>query len=305
MVGLLLLSAGVVATVARGPVAVAAGNCASGATMNIVAHQDDDILFQSPNLLHEVQAGRCVRSVYVTAGDANQDQWYWMERENGPQAAYAKMAGVANAWTTADAGIPGHPIPVLTLTGAPNISLVFMRLPDGNVDGTGFDNNGDESLQKLYTGTIGTIHAIDGSSAYTKAGLISTLLALMNSYGPNSINTQDYVGAYNDGDHSDHHTVAYLVQQAQSQYAVPHGFAGYQGYGITSRPSNVSKADTTAKTNAFLAYAPHDYRECQTAAICAGGPEGTWFSRQYTVGTPIPIPPVTTTGATTPPTTRP
>src|SRR6188472_3148233 len=47
----------------------AATTCPTGATMNVVAHPDDDLLFQSPDLLHDVQSGKCVRTVYVTAGE--------------------------------------------------------------------------------------------------------------------------------------------------------------------------------------------------------------------------------------------
>src|ERR1700694_2302046 len=42
----------------------------SGTTLNIVAHEDDDLLFLSPDLLHAIQAGRAVRTVFVTAGDS-------------------------------------------------------------------------------------------------------------------------------------------------------------------------------------------------------------------------------------------
>src|SRR5690348_16747395 len=93
--------------------------CPNGASMQFVAHEDDDLLFQSPDILHDVQSGRCVRTVYLTAGDAGNDSSYWSSRESGVEAAYAQMAGVANTWTTTDAGVSGHPIPLLTLNGRP------------------------------------------------------------------------------------------------------------------------------------------------------------------------------------------
>lgn len=274
----------------------AVAGCASGGTLNVVAHQDDDILFLNPNLLHDIRAGRCVRTVYVTAGDANQGQAYWSSREAGVQAAYADMAGVTNAWTTADAEVGEHPTQMVTLTAAPNISLMFLRLPDGAIDGSGQPTHDFESLQKLDTGAISTIHEIDNSSSYTKTTLVGTLLTLMNTYKPSSVNTLDYVGTYGDGDHSDHHAVAVLTQQAEQQYTVPHGFAGYQGYGIASKASNVSGSDLRAKMHAFLTYAQFDADTCNTAARCSSRPEGTWFPRQYTVDTPTPIP----TSAATP-----
>ena len=251
--------------------------------MNIVAHQDDDLLFQSPWLLSAIRDGLCVRTVYVTAGDANDSAAYWSAREDGVKAAYAHLAGAADSWTTADAGIAGHPIPVATLDGATQLSLAFMRLPDGYRDGRGGSNYGYESLQKLYSGAISTITAVDDSSSYTLSALQGTLLALMNGYQPDQIATLDFAGSYGDGDHSDHHTVAYLVLAAEQQYTLPHTVTGYQGYGISQRPSNVVDPDLTTKTDAFLAYAQHDSKTCTTVVTCSDDAIGTWLSRSYTV----------------------
>src|SRR6478735_4137971 len=220
---------------ATAPGASADPGCPAGTVMNIVAHQDDDLLFQSPALISEIRHGLCVRTVYLTAGDANNTASYWRSRESGVKAAYAQLAGVGNTWTTADAGIAGHPIPVATLSGATNISLAFMRLPDGWLDGSGGSRYGFQSLQKLYLGALNRITAVDRSSSYTLSTLGSTLLTLMNSYQPDQIATLDFAGGYSDGDHSDHHTVGYLVLTAQQQYTRPHTITGFEGYGTAQR----------------------------------------------------------------------
>jgi len=268
--------------------------------MNIVAHQDDDLLFQSPALISMIRGGLCVRTVYVTAGDANQTAAYWTSRESGVKAAYAELAGVDNTWTTVDAGIDGHPIPVATLDGATNISLAFMRLPDGFPTGGGASNSGYQSLQKLYVGVLTSITAVNGTSSYTLSTLQGTLLALMNSYQPNQIATLDFAGSYGDGDHSDHHTVAYLVLAAQQQYKLTHTITGYQGYGIVQRPSNVSEPDLATKTHAFLTYAQYDDRTCNTAEVCSTWSMGARFSRSYTVPVPTSPPTSGTNVAATP-----
>jgi LmbE family N-acetylglucosaminyl deacetylase len=265
-------------------VAHAATACTAGGTLNIVAHEDDDLLFQNPDVLHDIQAGRCVRTVYVTAGDANDTATYWAGREAGVQAAYAQMSGLANTWTTADAGVAGHPVPVRTLAGRPQVSLAFLRLPDGQMDGSGGSRNNFASLQKLQTGSLASIGAVDGSSQYTKADLVTTLVTLMTGFAPTRINTLDYAGSYGDGDHSDHHAVAYLVREAEARYTAPHTLNGYQGYGITSRPENVSGTDLTTKRTAFLTYARSDPKTCGSAQACFGHPEEQWWPRQYTVG---------------------
>ncbi|MGP4031921.1 PIG-L family deacetylase [Pseudarthrobacter sp. 1C304] len=272
------------------PQALADGGCPEGTAMNVVAHQDDDLIFQSPMLLSAIRDGLCVRTVYVTAGDANDSEAYWGAREDGVKAAYAHLAGVPDAWSVADAGIAGHPIPVATLDGAPRLSLAFMRLPDGYRDGRGGSNYGYQSLQKLYTGLITSITAVNGSSSYTLAGLQGTLLALITSYQPDRISTLDFAGTYGDGDHSDHHTVAYLVHAAHQLYTTAHTITGYQGYPSKKRPSNVADPELAAKTEAFLVYAQHDSKTCTTAIDCSTNSIGAWLSRSYTVAVPAAVP---------------
>lgn len=252
----------------------------AGTTLNVVAHGDDDLLFLSPDLQHAIQAGRNVRTVFLTAGDSSGDAEYWKSRETGIKAAYAQMSSVSNSWTQTDAGIAEHPIPVFTLSEYPYISLAFMRLPDGNFDGTGFSSTNHESLGKLWKGKISTIHAIDGSSSYTKETLISTLASLMASFQPDQINTLDYAGTYGDGDHSDHHTVAYLVQTTVQQYTTPHRVTGYEGYNTSFLPANVNGTDLIAKQKAFYTYAEDDLLVHSCTSPCYV----EWLQRQYTVG---------------------
>lgn len=249
--------------------------CPAGATLNVVAHPDDDLLFLSPDLQHDIAAGRCVRTVYVTAADDNSDASYWRGRERGAQAAYSQMAGARDSWTRSDIRVAGHLIPFATLTDRPSVSLVFMRLPDGLVKGGGGSRNGHESLQKLYTGAIPSIRTVDGQPEYSSAELIATLTELMTSFAPATIRTLDFVGQFGDGDHSDHHAVAYFARAAQERYPTEHVFTGYQAYGIVHTAENVSVADGAAKESAFLAYAPED------ASVCVVQPPD-WLARlQY------------------------
>ena len=266
--------------------AVQAAPC-SGTTLNVVAHQDDDLLFMSPGVLHDVQSNRCVVTVYITAGDAGDSDSYWQGRALGSQAAYAQMAGVADSWTTNDAGISGHPIPVLTLNGDPNVRLAFMRLPDGNyLYGTGFPTHNNESLQKLWQGTIGSITPDDGTPSYTKQSLIDTLASLMTEFQPDLIRTQDSTVGFQNGDHSDHYAGALFAGQALATYSTPHTVARYIDYPISNYPQNVFGADLTNKQNAFYTFANHDSHTCNSATACLARPERYWLTRSYLVGTP-------------------
>src|SRR5579884_226506 len=279
----LALAIGVGVALAPGAPRAQAAACTTP-VLDIVAHEDDSLLFQSPDLLHAIQQGWCVRTVFMTAGDDGRDQTYWQGREAGALAAYAQMAGVSNTWVQSDAGISGHPMPLYTLAGAPQVSLIFMRLPDGNADGSGFPSTGNTSMQQLWQNNIASLSAIDGSSSYTRQGLINTILALMQSFQPVQIRVQDYMGSYGDGDHSDHHTSAYIAQAAHQQYTTPHTFIGYMDYNTTLNPQNVTGTDLTNKQNAFYTYAPYDPNVCQTEAACSGTNYQFWLQRQYTVG---------------------
>jgi LmbE family N-acetylglucosaminyl deacetylase len=260
--------------------AVASSTCAAGA-MQIVAHEDDDLLFQSPDLVRDVVAGRCVRTVFLTAGDAAKGETYWKGRENGSLAAYAQMAGVPDVWTTSDAGVAGHPIRLETLTGAPRISLAFMRLPDGNRTGSGMIVHDHQSLMRLWQGAISSIDAVDGSTTYTDASLTSTLATLMNEFQPTTVRTQDWTIPFRHGDNADHTATALFARQADQHYGSAHSLLAYGGYPMWTRLPNVTGEALTAKRNAFVTYATHDSQMC-LAPWCPGDIVSSLrLSRQY------------------------
>jgi LmbE family N-acetylglucosaminyl deacetylase len=233
-----------------------------GGAMQIVAHQDDDLLFQSPDLLHDITAGRSVRTVFVTAGDAARDETYWSGRERGSLAAYAQMAGVADAWSMTDAAVPGTSIRMQTLVGAPQISVVFMRLPDGNRTGAGMIVHHHESLMRLWQGSIASVHAVDGSATYTGASLRTTLTELMAAFGPTTVRTQDWTIEFGTGDNADHTATALFVQQAHRDYESAHTVVAYEGYPAWTRLPDVTGTDLDAKQRAFQAYATDDSLMC-------------------------------------------
>jgi len=256
------------------------GACA-GSALQIVAHEDDDLLFQSPDVLHDIQAGRCLRTVFVTAGDAAHGEAYWNGRELGSESAYARMAAVTDAWTTTEVNLAGHAIRERVLTAAPNISLLFMRLPDGNRRGTGMISHHHQSLMRLWNGAIGTIDALDGSQTYTASSLSATLTAILTEFKPTTVRTQDWTAEFGAGDNADHIATALFVQQADKRYHLAHTLAAYGGYPTWTRLPNVNGPDRAAKRSAFNAYAEHDPELC-LHAWCADGIVATLrLARQY------------------------
>lgn len=263
-----------------------------GADMYVAAHQDDTILFQSPDLLEDIRGNRCVRTIFTTAGDSGKAAGYWEKREIGAEAAYAQMAGVPNVWTASTLTLAGHPVRLETLAGQPGISILFLRLPDGGIEGEGFPLYGNQSLKKLWNGgnggspALGEIEADDKSTKYTYSGLIQTLSAAIQGFGAHRIVTQNYKSPLEKGpNHSDHAATGRFAKAAAE--ALPPSFGGwrltpYQDYEVTAFPANVAEPLLAAKEAAFAAYIPFD-EECQAAGgeECESGVYPEWLARQY------------------------
>lgn len=256
---------------------------AAGHACNVVAHLDDDLLFMNPALQRDIDNGWGLRTVVLTAGDAGLDESYWSEREVGLKAAYAQMCGVADEWTETDAGIPGRGVTLQSLDERPGVQLVFLRLPDGNIDGTGYPATGEVSLQRLWTGTTPFCASVDGAEAYTSDELVETVAALMADPVPSVVRMLDFVGSFGDGDHSDHYASAYFALAASRAAGVSGARVGHRGYPISPRPQNLGLDLRNQKLDTFLTYAAHDSNVPVT--LPDFGAYGPWLARSYTCGT--------------------
>lgn len=143
-----------------------------------------------------------------------------------------------------------------TLTAAPQVSLVFLRLPDGGGDGSGFPGYGFQSLPKLWTGVIDQLQTIDGSETYTRATLIGTITEVISDFAPAVVRTHDPDVA--NWDNSDHHSVGSLAIAAHDAYPQARSLTTYRGYSVVDHPANVSGAELAGKREAMKAYAAYD-----------------------------------------------
>ncbi|PYH48633.1 uncharacterized protein BP01DRAFT_283164, partial [Aspergillus saccharolyticus JOP 1030-1] len=269
-------------------------------TLNIVAHQDDDLLFLSPDLLHTIQsttASTPVRTIFLTAGDAGDSSpTYWPARQSGSMAAYARMANAPNSWTQST--LPATAIPLYTLTANPAISLAFLQLPDGNLHGEGFPTTGNSSLEQLWHQEIDSLTSLnpDQPATYTHSTLLQTLSEAIAAFNPVRINTLDFTrefdatsppegGAW--ADHSDHLAAAKFAQAAAGDCAAAGrnaaevvGYTGYPVLDVLQASGNVAGADLVEKQLAFYTYALGDWKTCRDQSGCKGGNEEGWLSRQ-------------------------
>jgi len=263
--------------------------CADNVTvMNIVAHEDDDLLFMNPDVQYAIDAKHCVRTIYVTAGDAGAGSQYWLGRERASEAAYETMLGVTSplVWNQRTVKLSDHAyVSIASPIGHREISLVYMHLPDGNLNGQGYGVSGYESLIRLLSGEVSTVRTVDEQSYYSSEDLVNALTALMNFYLPTVINTQT---SGNMGhmyhDHEDHMSVGRYVDRAYEAYVNQSStpLKHYMGYPIREYPQNVFGDDLVRKTKAFLSYATFDGSVCQTQVSCDETPTyDAYLKRQY------------------------
>lgn len=264
------------------PPAAAAVTCGPGTagTMTIVAHTDDDLLFVSPDILRDLDARRCMRVVFTTAGEAGMPQSYWSLLESGIRETYASMAGVPNSWSAMDDGIAGRTIPAYQLAGAP-VEIFFLRIPDGFPDGSGSSMYGGQSILKLWNGT--TTSSVDGVNTYTKAQFQAVINELVTDFGPTTIRATDWTTYFdNPYDHSDHWATAQFANQAHLAYSSAHTLVGYETYLIDELSQNVTGTELTRKVDAFVLFAESDSNVCNTPGEgCPDSPHDEWLKRQY------------------------
>jgi hypothetical protein len=227
----------------------------------------------NPDLQESIRAGRCIRTVYLTAGDAGKGVppeggvagdgsagvAYSLTRDAGMRAVYAKMAGRPDNWTTTKPKFGGKIVQVDSLQDS-NVSVAFLRLPDGG-NGNGYPVTGFQSLTKLVAGTITSIRAIDASNTFTRAELVTTLTQLMTDFQADMIDVQELVDEFG-GDHPDHVASGALSNQAQAAYARPHRMRAHRGYDTVSLPSNLPQSVGDENWSLFLDYAKHDQNVC-------------------------------------------
>jgi LmbE family N-acetylglucosaminyl deacetylase len=266
--------------------------CNHPTIMNIVAHQDDDLLFMNPDIIHELNQGYCERSVYITAGDAGEGIFYYISRQKGSEAAYAQMLHIPDVWI--EKIIQLAPNEYVTMASPKNntkVTLVFFRLPDGGLENTGFAPTGFQTITRLFKGNIKSINSVDGQSSYTLPNLENALINLMTFFTPAEIRTQS---TYNGDstpikDHPDHNTVGAIVTIAAGQYnndiygnltSIPIEY--YEGYPIRLRPANVFGNDLLLKEEAFITYGALDQGTCSTIAQCSAiATLSSYLQRQY------------------------
>ena len=252
----------------------------------VVAHQDDDLLFVNPDIERSIQSGHPTRVVFVTAA-GSPDVATWQAREHGVYTPYLMMANAsfdiyadsATYWTCGNHTYNGFPVRLCTMTQNTNVSVVFMRLPDGGLSSLWATDSG----APFYVSPKSTLTTADGANTYTRANAISTLAAIFADFAPARLGTMDSTFAYGD-DHQDHVTSALLALEAAHQWGLALETRIYRGYSTDGAPDYYTTPAAEAEN-----LSPAEYAEKHAVMVGYGGDFANgstfdnWCHRRYAI----------------------
>lgn len=269
------------------PVSPADIACATSTTMSVWAHYDDDLLFMNPALADAISSGDCVRTVFLTGADAGRGDAYAKGRELGILRSYNTMRGQQGLWSEKKVTLlSGMVASQWSPDSNPNLTVTFLRLPDGNLTGTGFPATGEVSLPELVAGTISSLTPIVGGAPVSLDELIASVGELIGAYHANRLFTHVPLEAtqWSTGDHPDHSATGTITRAAWQRVGYPADQVNYAiGYPTIDLDANITGAVLTRKVEAFRVYAAQDsVVACDTEAAClAKGKFGKWLQRHY------------------------
>ncbi|MFF2751205.1 RICIN domain-containing protein [Kitasatospora sp. NPDC058048] len=291
-----LLAAGVVAAPQAG--AAPAAPCSGGRVLDVVAHHDDDLLFLTPDLIHDLaNPDVCVRTLFlvgsyysrddVAAHPTDADKYAYMEsREAGDREAYRAAAGIPGDWQHAPYSAAGVRATAWSLGG--RISTVELRVPDAAAS---------NDAGTMFKGQLWALYA-DGREAWPVPGadapvqqrlsreqVLAFVQGVIDDYGPTVINTEDPSADHQrssmDGNfHPDHVAATRLLLGALNRRGGTWPRTTYyRDYLARDSAPNLDGPEQARKQQVFEAYCPYD-DEIHRGGSCR--PDYVdWYRRQY------------------------
>lgn len=226
------------------------------------AHEDDWQLFMNPSAFQDVVAGaRKTVFVHVTAGDgglgigtAGRKHPFYRARENGAEQAMRFMVNADHTpGAEADAHISLNGHSIYRVKYGSTVGY-FLRVADGNLDGSGFYDTGFQSLKHLHDGAS-MLAAVDASTVYHGWNdLVKTVRAIIDHERGQAaqvqINVAETDARINPQDHSDHlMTAAAALGAVNDMACVRRVF--YVDYASAKLPENISADQRDMESSVF------------------------------------------------------
>ena len=273
--------------------------------LQIVAHEDDDLLFMSPGVWGTLRDGSPHLTVYLSAGeskagmhrDKHDVNVYAAEREAGVRAAYARVLGAPNRWNRGTWRIGRVRLETFAMAAHPYVRMVFFRLPDGEDPRASLHLH---TLTRLWESdhdpqTCGWTQAPPDSpfrQCVSREDVLGGLVELMERFQPTLVRAQDTAPDLRySADHADHIAAAHFAGEALRRYTADHPErlvqdVAYRDYNIRDLAVNLGAADRAFKRHVFATYSRHDYRinaknphwDAYEARMAYRWPRGTTFT---------------------------
>ncbi|KAF1942490.1 hypothetical protein EJ02DRAFT_433919 [Clathrospora elynae] len=248
----------------------------------------DGLLFQNPDLYHDLHVFKCVTTVVLNTGSRGEAANYtrMLERERGLEEAYKWMAGLPSKIPDLDAPIRNettiqlgkHNISASLLPDMPNLQILYLRLPDSTHGGQGYPAYNGESLRKLYYPGIQTITSTDGTNnTYTAQDLNDVIAMILQFRQASNIHVLSYQDELSPDDndvhsseHADHIMSARIVMWVIKREKMEVKVQSYASDLMRSLAANinVTSTDYRMKTDAYLKYAAYDANMCHSLEEC-------------------------------------
>jgi hypothetical protein len=274
-------------TVFASPLQLIEPSCEAGTVASFWAHYDDDLIFANPALQDAFDDGKCLRTFFFTASDAGQGKSAYADnREAGIRAAYDRVRGESGAWVDRTVLLRnGVSVTLTRPEGDTRVSLLFLRLPDGGMSGSGYGGTDGESLPKLISGDLPALHTLDTAQAVTLEQLQSTVAEVVAGYRATEVlGPIPGFASGSGGDHPDHRAVGRIVAAPVDAGLVDANIVMYaMGYPTSRMRANLTGGTLDRKTRTFALYAAHDpVIKCKEATECLKVNRfGDWLQRQY------------------------
>lgn len=208
-----------------------------------------------PNAFNDITTGKKVVFIIVTAGDAGLGRKFWEAREAGCLSSirYCLAPFGDCIEKKGKKRVLDYFIDYASIS---NVLTYFLRIPDGNVDGSGFEVNGYQSLYNLLQNKTDVLFKIDNSGNFNGSAKIAKLIeAIVFQEATNMSARINYLNpdlTVNCDDHNDHICVGKIIQQIQgiSNYKQ----ALFQGYRVSKFAERLTAEEMFWKIGMFAAY---------------------------------------------------
>lgn len=225
-----------------------------------IAHADDWQLFMAPEISLDIADDNCkVIIVHTTAGDAGKDQQYWRAREIASiESLRFRISATGGQHTHNEETKLITDRAYAYVYSINNCVMYFLRLPDGNYDGSGFPTYDHQGLGRFNQGQHDTIISVDGQSVYGNwnelTAAIDTIIEKELPPGVESvsINLPETDTDRNFRTHNDHYYTGLLIQSTNAFHL--YQSRAFIDYSLIHRKSDLDGEELFWKIGMFTAY---------------------------------------------------